>query len=345
MNSETTAHRYSSNTGMKYRNKWLLGVLFTFVIALLGFLLALIPGFSYIGQLACAIILAVSYRQIFGYPEKLREGITFSTQKLLRLAIILYGLQLNIAVVLTDGASLLIRDAVIITFAILFTLWLAKVLKADYSISMLLGVGTGICGAAAIAAVAPILKAKNEDTAISVGIIALMGTVFSIIYILLRPIIPLESMEYGIWSGMSLHELAHVAIAAEPAGQDALAIALLAKLGRVFLLIPVCFVLIFCMKKISKEKNAPQVKIPFPYFLLGFIGMSLINTFVLNEVIPFPNEIMVGVENATTWLLTAAMVGLGLNVIFKDLRNKAFKPLIAMCITTVFVSIISFLLL
>ncbi|MFC3526519.1 YeiH family protein [Marinococcus halophilus] len=195
---------------MKYRNKWLLGILFTFVIAFLGFLLALILVLAILAISLCHI-LAVSYRQVFGYPEKLRDGITFSTQKLLRLAIILYGLQLNYCRCFNDGASLLIRDAVIITFAILFTLWLAKILKADYSISMLLGVGTGICGAAAIAAVAPILKAKNEDTAISVGIFALMGTLFSIIYILLRPIIPLESMEYGIWSGMSLHELAHVA--------------------------------------------------------------------------------------------------------------------------------------
>src|SRR5690625_3795833 len=75
---------------------WVAGIAFTFFIALLGFLLAMVPGFDHVGQLACAIIIAVVYRQIFGYPEALRVGITFSSKKLLRLAIILYGLKLNI---------------------------------------------------------------------------------------------------------------------------------------------------------------------------------------------------------------------------------------------------------
>src|SRR5699024_2447751 len=99
------------------------------------------------------------------------NGITFSTKILLRFAIILYGLKLNIDTVLRDGLGLLLRDAIIIIIAIGLMIWLAKVLKADKMISLLLGVGTGVCGAAAIAAVAPIVKAKDEDTAIGVGII------------------------------------------------------------------------------------------------------------------------------------------------------------------------------
>lgn len=134
-------------------------------------------------------------------------------------------------------------------------IWLAKVIKADGTISLLAGVGTGVCGAAAIAAVAPIVKAKDEDTAISIGMIALIGTIFSIIYTMIRPILPYSDLDYGIWSGISLHELAHVALAATPAGQDALAIALLAKLGRVFLLIPLCFILIYFMKRKNKSKE------------------------------------------------------------------------------------------
>src|SRR5699024_5359344 len=172
-----------------------------------------LPGFNHIGQLACAIIIAVMYRQFFGYPETIHSGITFSSKTLLRLAIILYGLKLNIDTIFHDGLGLLVRDALVITFSIVFTIWLAKILKADKMISLLLGVGTGVCGAAAIAAVAPIVKAKDEDTAIGVGIIALMGTIFAIMYTILRPILPLLPTDYGIWSGISLHELAHVAIA------------------------------------------------------------------------------------------------------------------------------------
>src|SRR5699024_564226 len=318
---------------------WITGIAFTFFIALLGYLLALIPGFDHIGQLACAIIIAVLYRQIFGYPEVLRQGITFSSKKLLRLAIILYGLRLNMATVFNEGLGLLARDALVIVFAISVTVWLAKVLKADKSISLLLGVGTGVCGAAAIAAVAPIVKAKDEDTAIGVGIIALMGTVFAIGYTLLRPILPLLPDEYGIWSGISLHELAHVAIAAAPAGEDALAIGLLAKLGRVFLLVPLCFIFIYFMKR--KSSNQEQNKVAFPWFLLGFILLSILGSYVFGHSIPVSENVLEGVYTASTWLLTAAMVGLGLNVSLQDLRRRALKPLAAMTITSVCLSLLA----
>ncbi|MDY0395214.1 YeiH family protein [Virgibacillus halophilus] len=322
--------------------KWIAGIAFTFFIALLGFLLAMIPGFDHVGQLACAIIIAVVYRQIFGYPEAIRDGITFSSKKLLRLAIILYGLKLNIDVVLHDGLGLLARDAIVIAFAILLTVWLAKIFKADKMISLLLGVGTGVCGAAAIAAVAPIVKSKDEDTAIGVGIIALMGTVFAIVYTILRPFLPLSAIDYGVWSGTSLHELAHVAIAAAPAGDQALAIGLLAKLGRVFLLVPLCFIFIYLMKRKNKAADEEQTKVEFPWFLIGFIVMSLIGSYVFGPVIPMKQGVLDGVATATTWILTAAMVGLGLNVSLQDLRSRALKPLLAMTITSVCLSVLVF---
>lgn len=324
----------------KQKGMWIAGIAFTFFIALLGFLLAKVPGFNHVGQLASAIIIAVVYRQLFGYPEALRSGITFSSKKLLRLAIILYGLKLNIDVVFRDGLGLLARDVLVIAFAIGLMVLLAKWLKADKDISLLLGVGTGVCGAAAIAAVAPIIKAKDEDTAIGVGIIAMLGTVFAIGYTVLRPIVPLLPTEYGIWSGMSLHELAHVAIAAAPAGEDALAIALLAKLGRVFLLVPLCFIFIYFMKRKSKGEEEGQNKIEFPWFLVGFIAMSLFGSYVLGNSIPVSDSVMAGISTATTWLLTAAMVGLGLNVSLKDLRERAMRPLIAVTITSICLSVL-----
>ncbi|MGF7013555.1 putative integral membrane protein (TIGR00698 family) [Ornithinibacillus bavariensis] len=310
------------------------------MIALLGYLLALVPGFNQVGQLACAIIIAVLYRQIFRYPEILRSGIAFSSKRLLRAAIILYGLKLNINTVLSDGIGLLIRDALVIIFAILLTIWIAKLLKADYMISLLLGVGTGVCGAAAIASIAPIVKSKDEDTAISVGIIALVGTAFAIMYTILRPFLPLDAIQYGVWSGSSLHEVAHVALAAAPGGENALAIGLLAKLGRVFLLVPLCFIFIFLMKRKNKHSDTQDAKIEFPWFLFGFILLSILGSYVFGHSIPVSQDSMNIISSITTWLLTAAMVGLGLNVNLKDLRSKALKPLIAMLITSVALSIL-----
>lgn len=324
---------------------WTAGVVFTFFIALLGYWLAKLPGFDHVGQMASAIIIAVIIRQIFGYPWIIRSGINFSSKTLLRLAIILYGLKLNINTVFQDGLSLLARDIIVIVFAIFLMMWLAKKLKADQNISLLLGVGTGVCGAAAIAAVAPIVKSKDEDTAIGVGIIALVGTIFAIAYTLLRPILPLSPVEYGIWSGMSLHELAHVALAAAPAGEDPLAMALLAKLGRVFLLVPLCLILIYFIKRKNKGERENQTgKITFPWFLLGFILMSIFGSYVLGTHIPVQQEFMDRISQLTTWCLTAAMVGLGLNVSLHDLRQKALRPLAAMLITSVCLSLLTYLL-
>lgn len=319
---------------------WLGGIAFTFFIALLGYLLALVPGFNIIGQLACAIIIAVIYRQVFGYPTQLKAGITFSSKRLLRVAIILYGLKLNIQIVLQDGLGLLVRDIGVIVFSISLTIWLAKILKADKMIALLLGVGTGVCGAAAIAAVAPIVQSKEEDTAISVGIIALMGTVFAIGYTILRPFLPIDAIDYGIWSGSSLHEIAHVALATAPAGEDAFAIGMLAKLGRVFLLVPLCFILVYIMNRKNKGTKQANARIEMPWFLVGFIIFSLLGTYVFGHSIPVSDKMMDTVFNLTTWILTAAMVGLGLNVSLRDLRTKAFKPLIAMTITSVLLSVI-----
>ncbi|MFJ5716084.1 YeiH family protein [Neobacillus sp. NPDC093127] len=320
---------------------WLSGIAFTVVIAAIGYVLSKVPGFDRVGPLACAIVIAVMYRQFLGYPEKIRAGIQFSSKRFLRFAIILYGLKLNIDIVLHQGLGLLARDVGVIAFAILFTVWLGKLLKAESSLVMLLGVGTGVCGAAAIAAVSPIIKAKDEDTAIGVGIIALVGTIFSITYTILRPFLPLSAIDYGIWSGISLHEIAHVALAGAPAGPDGLAIALLAKLGRVLLLVPLCFILMYWVKRKSAGK-AGDTKIEFPWFLIGFILMSLFGSYVLGKSIPVPKAAMDGIANATTFILTTAMVGLGLNVSLRDLRTKAARPLIAMLITSVVLSIAAY---
>lgn len=324
--------------------RWIGGVLFTFLIAFFGYTLAKVPGFQLIGQMALAIFLAVAYRHVFGYPEALKSGITFASKQLLRVAIMLYGLKLNIYIIVQDGIGLLLRDAFIIVFAIGFTLWLAKRLKAERNISLLLGVGTGVCGAAAIAAVAPIVKAKEEDTALSVGIIALLGTLFAVTYTFIAPILPLSMGDYAIWAGLSLHELAHVVLAAAPAGDDGLALALLAKLGRVLLLIPLCFILVFIMKRKNAQTSHEKTNIQIPYFLFGFIIFSLLGTFVLGPIIPVNDTVINGVSEATTWLLTAAMVGLGLNINLRDLRSKVSKPFIAISITSIFVSVIAYLL-
>jgi uncharacterized integral membrane protein (TIGR00698 family) len=318
-----------------------LGIGYTFVIASIGFGLANLPGFNHIGPLACAILVSVMYRQLFGYPDKYRKGIQFSSKVLLRFAIILYGLKLNVNIIFHQGLPLLLKSMATIIFSIFVLMLLAKWLKADPSLSLLLSVGIGICGAAAIAAISPIVNAKEEDTAMGIGLIALIGTIFSILYTLLLPVLPISLTDYGSWVGISLHEIAHVALAAAPGGEDALAVALLSKLTRVFLLIPVCFIFMLWMKKKGKMEDSP--KIDFPWFLIGFIFMSLLGSYFLGHVIDVSSKFMSSMNLFTTFILTMAMTGLGLNVDLKELRKKAIRPLIALLITSVLLSVLTYL--
>ncbi|MGZ0042019.1 YeiH family protein [Paenibacillus ottowii] len=331
MKSHIQHVKFLLNKGRLFR--FLFGIVLTMIFALAGYGLNEVPGFHYVGPLACAMFLAILYRQLWGYPEAVRSGIEFSAKKILRGAIVLYGLKLNMDDVIHHGLGLILRDVGTVVFAILFTVWLAKRFKADASLSLLLGIGTGVCGAAAIAAVSPILKSDDEDTAIGVGLIALVGTVFAILFTVLRPWLPLTDIQYGIWSGISLHEIAHVALAAAPAGQDALAMALLAKLGRVFLLIPLSFILMFWMKRTGKMRTGTKVE--FPWFLIGFIAASILGSYVFGKYIVVSPKLMNELSQLTTFMLTMAMVGMGLNVSFKTLREKAMLPLLVLSITSI----------
>lgn len=314
------------------------GLGFTALLALLGFILAELPFFDYIGPLACSILLAILYRNIRSYPTNLRSGVQFSAKILLRAAIILYGLKLDMQIIFNEGLGLLGKALICIVFSVALMVLLGKWLKIDPMISFLLGAGTGICGAAAIAAVSPIMDSKEEDTAMSVGMIALIGTLFSVVYTMLIPVLPLTPTEYGIWSGLSLHELAHVALAAEPAGEAAVTMALLAKLCRVFLLIPFCFVLVFWMKR--KQGSGNQAAIPFPWFLLGFLALSIFRTYLAGSW--FPEYLYDSIAMLTTFLLSMAMAGLGLTIDLKELKSRASLPLLTLFITSIVLSIVTY---
>lgn len=318
----------------------LTGIGFTAIIAAIGFILAKLPLIDQVGPLAAAILLAVMYRHFFGYPESIRSGIRFSAKKLLRLAIILFGLKLNINVIMNEGLPLLFKGTAVIVFSIGLMLLLAKIFDADRSMMTLLGIGTGICGASAIAAVTPILKAKEEDTAISAGVISVIGTLFAIGYTIIRPMLPADAEVYGMWAGLSLHEVANVALAGEPAGDEGLGMALIAKLSRVFLLVPFSLLLIWYVKK--KGKNNSESSIAFPWFLVGFIFMSLFGSFVDGTFFTIPKGVMNGISTLTSFILTMAMVGLGMSVSLRDVRQRALKPMLLLILTSVLLSLLTY---
>ncbi|MFC5403533.1 YeiH family protein [Cohnella soli] len=342
------------------------GILFTLLIALLGWGLSFLPGLDRIGPLACALFLAATYRYRFGYPLALAQGIRFSSGTLLRIAIVLYGLKLNVADLLHHGLPLLARSAGTVAFSLVAVLLLGRWLRADAKLTALLAVGTAICGAAAIAAISPLLKSRDEDTAVSAGLIALIGTGFAAAYTLLQPWLPIDASQYGIWSGLTLHEIAHVAMAAAPAGENALADGLLAKLCRVALLVPTCLAIVafpalrerFLRKRsvATQTESVPgniindvvrkqtRPAFPFPWFLLGFVATSLFGTYALPVLVDATeaSALLHFISIATTLLLAMAMAGLGLNVDLRNFRSRALRPFTAMLIASLLLSALTY---
>lgn len=310
------------------------GILFTFIIALASYCLALLPIVSNVGALAVAIIISIIYRNTVGYPIGQQSGIQFSAKKLLRVAIILYGLKLNLYIIFNDGFILLIFGVFVITFSIIVMMLLNKIFKGNDNIAFLLAIGTGICGASAIAAISSILKSDEEDTAISVGLIALIGTAFALLYSFLYPLLSLGDTVYGIWSGISLHEIAQVVLAAGVGNEESMAFALLAKLSRVFLLIPVSFIIFYIVQKKSHAEG--KAKVDIPYFLFGFLAFAVLNTFVT-----IPENILALSDHVARFLMIMAMVGLGLNVSLQTLLSKATKPMVALIITSLLLSFVT----
>lgn len=319
----------------KYLNKpFVLGILFTFIIAIISILLSQLPVISSVGALAVALLIGVVYRQTFGYPELIRTGVTFSAKKLLRFAIVLYGFKLNLHLIINDGWVMLLLGVGVILFSFGMMYILNKYFKTNRSIMFLLAAGTGICGAAAISAVSSIIKAKEEDTAISIGLISVVGTVFALSYTFIGPLFNMDDVTYGIWSGLSLHEIAQVVLAGGSAGDEGMAMALLSKLSRVFLLIPVSFIIMYFVTRKQHAKSGGKVDVP--YFLFFFVLVAIVNTFIT-----MPAGLETFIDQLTTLLMVMAMVGLGLSVPLKSIREKALKPLYALVITSVLLSIIT----
>ncbi|MBY9080264.1 YeiH family putative sulfate export transporter [Paenibacillus sp. HN-1] len=319
-------------------------------LAVCAKLLSELPYFGILGQLVIAILLGMGWRGIFGMPAGAEEGAAFAGKKLLRYGIILLGMRLNLSDIAHAGFKVFLLVILQIAFTLAVMLGLARLLKLDPGVGLLTACGTAICGAAAVAAISPQIKANDEETATAVATVALLGTVWTFVYTLSLPWLGLSSAGYGVFAGASLHEIAHVIAAAGPAGREALDLAVVVKLTRVAMLVPVALGIGFwdARKRTKKlritsnevltvDKPQPERarwrEIPVPWFILGFLFMSGLNTL---KLIPTPASD--AVVTGAYQLMAMAMAGLGLGVNAASLIRKGVKPLAAGVIGSVLLS-------
>ncbi|OBZ15041.1 hypothetical protein A8L34_08820 [Bacillus sp. FJAT-27264] len=337
--------------GMKYGG-FLQGIGLTILLSIIAKLLAYLPFLSIMGQLVIAILLGILYRAVRGVPAQAQTGIAFSSKKLLRFGIILLGLKLNVLDIAHAGYKVVAIAAINIVFTIVVVYGLAKWLKVDKRLGLLTACGTAICGAAAVVAIAPQIKAKDEETAVGAATVAILGTIFTLAYTLLYPLLGLSVTGYGIFTGATLHEVAHVIAAAAPGGQGALDMAVIVKLTRVAMLVPIALVIgLWDARQARKEQSQEQQgqkqqghtfkwrELPVPWFIFGFLLMSGVNTLGI-----IPGEVISALLVLSYMLLAMAMAGLGLGVDVATFRRLGKKPFYAGLIGSLLLSILGFLL-
>lgn len=159
-------------------------------------------------------------------------------RRVLRVAIILLGLQLSLSQLTVVGGVGLAIIAVTLVATFLFTVWLGGLLNIDCKLAQLIGAGTSICGASAVIATSTVTRSSDEDVAYAVACVTVFGSVSMLLYPVLPGLLQLTPHAFGLWAGASIHEIAQVVAAAFQNGPDAGNFGTIAKLSRVMLLAP-----------------------------------------------------------------------------------------------------------
>lgn len=306
------------------------GILFVATFALISFYITAIPGVAKFGinPLLIAIILGIFYsntlRTFLPAPHHWTSGIQFSAKKILRLAIIFYGFRISFQQIALIGMPGLLLDI----FAVAGTLIMGgvigkKLLKLDSHLSLLIGVGAAICGAAAVLAVEDVLKSEPYKTSVAIGTVVLFGTLSMFIYPLLQHagILGLTENQYGLFIGASVHEVAQVVVAGNDFSIQAGNIAVIVKMTRVLLLIPTLLLLSWVESRNQPTDNK-KLAVIIPWFALGFAAVVAFNSLHL-----LPTITVSFINQMDIFLLTMAMAAIGLETHFSKIKKVGLKPL------------------
>lgn len=281
----------------------------------------LLPGVS---PLLVAILAGALWRNLAPVPARFAPGVAISGKKLLRAGIVLLGLQISLASVLGLGAGVLAVVVLSVAVTFLATLWIGHLLGIGVAQRLLIASGFSICGAAAVAGVDGVVRAKEEEVATAIALVVLFGTLMIPLVPFLGGALGLPEETLGLWIGASTHEVAQVVAAGGTVGGGALAVAVTVKLTRVLMLAPIAAGVSIHLRRrtgaaVDRAKRPPIV----PLFILGFIAAMALRTTGL-----LPEPVLAGTQVLQTLLLSAAMFALGLGVHLKSLLRVGFRPIL-----------------
>lgn len=313
------------------------GLFLTSIVAAAAFALRQLPGMATFSPMILAILIGIAFHNVVGTPVWAKPGVTFSQRRLLRLAIILLGLQLTAAQVIEVGGRGLGIIAATLVATFIFTVWMGRVLGVERKLAQLIAAGTSICGASAVIATNAVTNAHDEDVAYAVACVTVFGSIAMFGYPLLPGLLHLDPHAFGLWSGASIHEIAQVVAASFQNGQKSGEFATVAKLTRVMLLAPMVIALGAMASRRAKQNGPDAVTIaarpPMPLFVLGFVAIIGVNS-----LIHIPHQAQVWIVAVTTFLLSIALAAMGLETDIGKLAAKGVRPALLGALAFLFIA-------
>ncbi|EPH0680605.1 TPA: YeiH family protein [Klebsiella aerogenes] len=279
-----------------------------------------------------ALTLAILFGMVVGntvYPKIWQScdgGVIFAKQYLLRLGIILYGFRLTFAQIADVGVSGILIDVLTLSSTFFIACFLGqKVFGLDKHTSWLIGAGSSICGAAAVLATEPVVKAEASKVTVAVATVVIFGTIAIFLYPAMYPLLAhwFTPEAYGIYMGSTMHEVAQVVAAGHAVSPDAENAAVIAKMLRVMMLAPFLLFIAARVKQLAPAGNGEKSKITIPWFAILFILVAVFNSFHL-----LPKAIVDMLVTLDTVLLAMAMAALGLTTHVSALKKAGAKPLL-----------------
>lgn len=312
-----------------------------------SYVLARVPLPVPVGALVIAMLVGLAWRPLRGLPRRAEPGVAFAARDLLKLGIVFLGVRLDFALLASVGPAVALGSVLVVGLGVWAIERLGRRLGLSRGLRLGIAVGTSICGASAVLAVASTTRIKDEEAGVAVGIISVVGTVGVIAYTVAVNVFGLEPHHYGLLVGLTLQEVAQVIAAGYVPGAEAGDVATVVKLARVALLAPALFVISSLLRAGDDEARRgeapsgdtrleaaahgpalvpappPVRRLPAPAFLLGFLAVGVIASLGW-----LPPAAMTALEHASLLLTTAAMVGLGLRVDLSVFRRTAGNALV-----------------
>lgn len=309
------------------------GLALTGGVAAVSFALRLIPGVALLSPMILSVIIGVVIHNFAGAPRAARRGVDFSLRRILRLSIVLLGLQITARQAAEIGAPGLVGIAAGLIATLGFSILLGRALGVPRGLALLIGVGTSICGASAVIAAKTATAGKDEDAAYAIACVTLFGTIAMFGYPLADGVLHLAPRAYGVWAGASIHEVAQAVAAAFQGGREAGEFGAIAKLARVAMMAPVVIALGEASARLGLTGDGERLRPPFPWFLVGFLALA-----GFNSLVAVPREVAAPIGVVATFLLSMAMAAMGMHTDISRLRARGLRPIALGLLASLFIS-------